>query len=108
MDDKELTMTEKKEESAEEALNAVKADSLLAFRITPEKDITAEMCLAAVKQNGEALQYVPEELRTAELCLAAVQDDGMALAYVPEELQTAELRLTAVKQEQESWHFIAI
>jgi len=40
------------------------------------------MCLAAVRQNGLALQYVKEQIE--EICLAAVKQNGLALQYVKE------------------------
>jgi pyruvate-formate lyase-activating enzyme len=43
---------------------------------------TAEVCLAAVQRNGDALQYVADSNQTAEVCLAAVQRNGDALQYV--------------------------
>ena len=61
--------------------------------------LSYEICLEAVKQNGDALRYVPEELKTSEICLAAVEQDGWALLYVPEDLKTSEICLTAVKQD---------
>lgn len=36
------------------------------------KERTPEICLAAVQQDGHALQYVKEQ--TPEICLAAVQE----------------------------------
>ena len=59
------------------------------------KNQTSEICLAAVKQDGTALQYVKEQ--TPEICLEAVKQNGFALKYVKK--QTAEICLAAVKQE---------
>ena len=53
-----------------------------------------EKDLAAVKQNGYALQYIKDQ--TEEMCLAAVKEDGYALKFVKE--QTEEMCLAAVKQ----------
>jgi len=45
--------------------------------------------LAAVQQAGQALRYASEELRSNEaVVLAAVQQDGQALYHASEELQT--------------------
>jgi hypothetical protein len=33
---------------------------------------TYEMCLAAVQQNGSALQYVPAKLKTSEMHMIAI------------------------------------
>ena len=41
-----------------------------------------DICLAAVKQNGYALQYIKEQ--TPDICLAAVKQYGYALQYVEE------------------------
>jgi hypothetical protein len=59
------------------------------------KEMTAAGWLAKVRKDGTELQNVPEELKTAELCLAAVQQDGRALVYVPVKLES--VTLAAVK-----------
>ncbi|MCK5344881.1 MAG: DUF4116 domain-containing protein, partial [Candidatus Heimdallarchaeota archaeon] len=41
---------------------------------------TLEICLAAVTQNGYALQYVKKQ--TPEICLAAVTQNDCALQFV--------------------------
>ena len=38
------------------------------------KNQTPDICLAAVKQDGYALQYVKEQ--TPDICLAAVKQNG--------------------------------
>lgn len=78
--------------SGAKALAAVKQDG---WALQHVKEQTPEICLAAVKQYGYALQYVNEQ--TPEICLAAVKQDGDALRYVKE--QTPEICLEAVKQE---------
>ena len=59
-----------------------------------EKWYDSEYCLAAVEQDGDALQYVKEQ--TEAVCLAAVEQDGYALQYVKE--QTEAVCLKAVEQ----------
>lgn len=62
-----------------------------------------EICLAAVRQNGLALQFVKKQ--TPEICLAAVQQNGLALEFVKE--QTSEICLASVKQNYgESLYFV--
>ena len=51
---------------------------------------TEAICMAAVEQNGHALQYVSEQ--TEAICMAAVEQDGDALQYVSE--QTFGVRVT--------------
>ncbi len=48
-------------------------------------DQTHELCMAAVQQDGWALQYVKEQ--TPELCMAAVKQNGYALEYVRPEFK---------------------
>jgi len=72
----------------------------------PHECTTAELCFAAVQENGEALQYVPEPLKTPELCLVAVRDYAMALEYVPEKLKTSELCLVAVLDTGKALRFV--
>lgn len=55
---------------------------------------TPAICLAAVQNNGHALQHVRKQ--TPELCLAAVQNNGYALQYVRK--QTPEICIAAFKQ----------
>jgi hypothetical protein len=86
-----------------------KADAKLAdvLRQANDRDIPFDIQqndkehLAAVEQNGVALQYVSEALRTAELCLAAVEQNGYALQYVPNALRTAEIYVAVIKNVDE-------
>jgi hypothetical protein len=61
-----------------------------------------EICLAAVQQNGRALQYVQGQ--TPEMCMAAVQHNGYALPHVKE--QTPEICLAAVQQEGHALYYV--
>lgn len=85
----------------------------------PEQLQTPEICMEAVKQCSDALQYVinqtpkicitaiendPHALKyvrdkTYDICLAAVSLDGTVIIHVPEKLYTAELWLTVYKSE---------
>ena len=58
---------------------------------------TYEGCLAAVQQDGMAIQYVPKPMRTLELCLSAVQRDGCTILYVPDEKRTHEIILASLQ-----------
>jgi hypothetical protein len=49
-----------------------------------------------------SLEDVPKEHRTAELCLAAIKEDGRALEYVPEELKEQVSKTVKITQ-VESW-----
>ena len=60
----------------------------------PIHEQTEDICLAAVKENGWALEYVHHQ--TPEICLEAVKENGWALKFVKE--QTEEICLTAVKR----------
>jgi hypothetical protein len=65
-----------------------------------EGEITNEQeALAAVRQDGEALEYVPNELKTAELCLEAMKCCGIFLSHVPKKVLTAEICFEATKHD---------
>ena len=66
-----------------------------------------EICLAAVKNDGYALEYVSPENQTQEICLAAVKQDGYALRYVSPENQTPEICLVAVKQYADALRYVS-
>ena len=68
------------------------------------KTQTPELCLEAVKQNGLALRYVKEQ--TPELCLEAVKQYGYALQYVKE--QTFKICMEAVKQDSNVQKYVKI
>ena len=72
-------------------LAAVKQDG---YALEFVNEQTAAICLAAVKQDVCALKYVKEQ--TEKICLAAVKQNGFALQYVNE--QTEKICLAAVKQ----------
>ena len=44
--------------------------------------INEAVAIEAVKQNGDALQYVPESVLTEAMAIEAVKQDGYALQYV--------------------------
>jgi hypothetical protein len=44
--------------------------------------MTESVALAAVKQDGFAIQYVPESFRTEDVVTAAVKQDSDALRYI--------------------------
>ena len=60
-------------------------------------NITYNMCLAAVKDDGSALQYVPEEFRDQAIYKEACRSYGLALADVPKDMATEEMYTLAVK-----------
>jgi hypothetical protein len=78
------------------------------LQYVPEEFKTAELCLAAVKNEGSALEFVPEALKSEEICHAAIYYGhqagmgmgrivyGSALKYVPQNLRTHEICLTAL------------
>lgn len=54
----------------------------------------SEMCLAAVRSAGEAIQFVPEDLRTRELCITAVLNNPHCIRHISE--RSEELCIAAV------------
>ena len=50
---------------------------------------TPELCLAAVKNDGRAIQFVKDQ--TPEICLAAVKNDGNAIRFVKDKSMVAQI-----------------
>jgi hypothetical protein len=73
--------------------------------ISPEAQ-TAEIALAAVKQNGLALQWVREDLLNEPLSLAAVSQNAESLRFLKPEAQTESLCLHAVRHNPDALEFV--
>lgn len=43
-----------------------------------------DICLAAIRTDGRALEYIPPKLRTYEMCKLALQSSSYAIEFVPE------------------------
>jgi hypothetical protein len=64
----------------------------------------AKFCMDSIEKNGLNLQHIPVPLRTPELCLAAVRQNGLALEFVRN--QTPRICLEAVQQYGLSLYFV--
>ena len=53
----------------------------------PIEHLTADVCLSAVHNVPNNLQFVPPALRTLDLCLRAVRKNNECMDFVPEELR---------------------
>jgi len=83
-------MTE--EEMKANCLAAVRKEGFAILLVMPESLKTAEICLAAVQDNGLALEFAPDELKSVEICTAAVQNRDEAMEFVPKTLKTVVLK----------------
>ena len=68
------------------------------YRLLRNINVTEQICLEAVKKDGDLLRVVPGHLRTKKVCLEAVKQNGNALCWVPYYFRTYKLCLEAVKQ----------
>lgn len=84
-------MTEK------ERIESIKINGGQHLKNFKRTNITYDMCMAAVKNDGSALQYVPEELRDQAIYKEACRSYGLALADVPKDMATEEMYTLAVK-----------
>jgi hypothetical protein len=64
------------------------------YALSRIKDQTHELCLAAVKQSGEAVRLVNQQ--TEDICLAAVQQTPLALQHC--KILNEEICLAAVSR----------
>ena len=72
-----------------------------------------EVCLAAVKKNGLALQYIPNEMRDFEVCLESVNQNSNAFEHIGSQQaanltdkEYKEICLTAIKSNANVLKFI--
>lgn len=71
----------------------------------PRSLLTTEMCMAAVRLNGNALEHVPVELMSEDMCMEAVKSEGMALWHVPDAYRTRRVCLAACESDWRCyWH----
>lgn len=66
---------------------------------------THDNCLQAVNFSGVYLEFVINQ--DHDICKAAVKQDGNAIQFVDEKLLTKELQLLAIEQEPQSIRFIS-
>jgi len=81
--------------TAKVCLAAVKAN-IRAMEWVPQEIQTVQFCHDLIALGGWYLQCVPQNMRTSEMCLAAVTQNRGAILFVPEDLKTEELFLAAV------------
>lgn len=91
--------------SAELCQSAVSKDGCALFDV-PEKILTRELCLTAVKNYWKALAAIPSALRDAEICSAAVRENGQALQFVPRNLMTPTMLWEAIKTAPSALQFV--
>lgn len=93
------------QEEYQEGLELVSHDGLELQHIENEliqRDPTIQT--AAVNQNGLALQYVDPKDRTPEICLLALKQNAQALEFCP--LQTSQFYRAAITQDSSVLRFI--
>lgn len=89
------------------------------LKYVPEKLRSHYLCVAAVKEDGLALEFVPKAIfayiidmykheasKTSELCFTAVNQDGFALQFVPDELKSPDICLAAVRKEGDALEYV--
>lgn len=87
-------------------MEALQLDGLLFGRLGDEVRFDADLAMAAVKQNGAALEFVPREILDAELVGAALRQNGLALAWARlEDRQSPRLVEIAAAQNPEARFF---
>ena len=77
---------------------SIKQNNMKRIQDIPSEELTTEICMGAVKMDGENLMYVPIKYRTFEICMEAVRQSGWAWGYLPKEYQNEMFFKEAVKQ----------
>lgn len=66
--------------------------------VIPQKFVTYEMCLTAIRQDPGAICNIPLEHKSYELCLEVVVQNGYQLKFIPHKFYTSEMFMAAVSQ----------
>jgi hypothetical protein len=61
-------------------------------------ELSHEMCLEAVKRNGDCLRYIDSKYRTDDVCRAAIENNPFAIRHIGKNKQTAELCAFALEK----------
>ena len=93
------------EKTPDRCLAAVRQDGN-ALRVIPKALHTQELCSEAVKQNGQAVKYISKKVISYNICMEAVKNDGNALAFVPEEFYKYKLFTEAIRENGKALRFI--
>lgn len=80
------------------SINVVKSDGLALRKACRQLSENKEFVLAAVKNNGQALEFAPSLQEDKEVVMAAVRNDGSAIQFACASLQKdKDLLLASVK-----------
>eukprot|EP00747_Dinoflagellata_sp_TGD_P125219 gnl/TRDRNA2_/TRDRNA2_174126_c3_seq10.p2 gnl/TRDRNA2_/TRDRNA2_174126_c3~~gnl/TRDRNA2_/TRDRNA2_174126_c3_seq10.p2 ORF type:complete len:233 (+),score=55.11 gnl/TRDRNA2_/TRDRNA2_174126_c3_seq10:844-1542(+) len=91
----------------EVVLAAVKQDGWALEFAPPAMRARREIVLAACKKNGGALRFAPQELlRDGEIIMAAVRSDGTTLVIANREAQTFDICYAACRQTLDALQFV--
>lgn len=83
--------------TAEVIMAALENNGLALEYVNPEKMTNRIIDTALLNSHGEAIKFIPEENRTREICMAAVELSGWMLHYVPDNLKDEEMCRNALK-----------
>lgn len=78
------------------------------LKIAPPNLIDYNMCLAAVRKHGYAIEYVPKHILDVRLIVYALKRDGLALDCVPIYLRTEEICRIACETDSRALRLVPI
>jgi hypothetical protein len=78
----------------------------MALEKYPELQKDKEVCILAVRQNGDAIRFVSAEIIDKTIALLAVNDSGILLEFVPNRLKNEEIIIMALLQNKHALQFI--
>ena len=104
-----LTQEDHKDLTPEIMMAAVKQNGYALEYIKDNPKLTPEIMMAAVNQDGNAIRHITDNPKlTPEIMMAAVTRDGHALEYIKDDPRlTPEIMMAAVKQRGNAIRYIA-
>lgn len=70
------------------------------------KEISDEIYLQSVNEEGDRLEFIPRHRRTLSICLAAVNQDGVSLRHLTKEERTQTICLAAMEDDARAINFV--
>ena len=90
----------------QERIESIKKNGGCHLKNFKPENITYDMCVTAVSEDGNAIVFVPEQFRTPEIYALSCRFHGFNLRLVPPELRTKEMCETAVMSEVAALQYV--
>jgi hypothetical protein len=94
--------------SNKEMMKIILNNNGMYLSIFPSEEITREMAISAVNQNGKSFKFLKSEFKKDfEIIIQSVKNNGESLEFIPLEARNKRIVLEAIKQNSNSIRFVS-